>query len=342
MIKIAFNSASLPGDQHLRAEQWIEALSSGYVRLGADPSPGLDFKGRLKIIRLANASIGTLEGTIRNISRTAADVAIENTDNVVLLINQDQHAIRIEQKGRLVDCAAGGAVLIEQCEPSAIHIAASNLCNIAAIQVPRDQVHRYIADLSGRFLRPFAAPTSALLLTRAYVDFLLDAPPPDRKSPFIRFASEHLSDLTAAILDSDEAAESAAIVAVPEAIETRQGRGVRAARLLAIKRDMTQNLGDSSLSLPMIAARHGISPRYVHKLFEDEGTAFTAFLIEQRLARAYEMLADPRYLMQKISAISHDCGFHDLSWFHRTFRRRYGATPSDIREAALRARKDTH
>jgi len=55
------------------------------------------------------------------------------------------------------------------------------------------------------------------------------------------------------------------------------------------------------------------------------------------LARAYRMLSDPRYLTHKISAISHDCGFHDLSWFHRTFRRRYGATPSDIREAALKA-----
>jgi AraC-like DNA-binding protein len=194
--------------------------------------------------------------------------------------------------------------------------------------------------LSDRFLRPFAAPSSALALTRAYVDFLLESPAIDRRSPFIRFASEHLSDLAAAILVSDEATELT-VGASRDANGIAQGSGVRAARLLAIKRDIMQNLGDSSLSLAAVAARHGISLRYVHKLFEDEGTAFTAFVIEQRLARAYGMLADPRHLTQKISAISHDCGFHDLSWFHRTFRRRYGATPSDIREAALRALKDT-
>jgi AraC-like DNA-binding protein len=206
--------------------------------------------------------------------------------------------------------------------------------------VPRDLVHRHIAGLSDRFLKPFAAPSSALRLTRAYVDFLLDSPATDRKSPFIRFASEHLSDLTAAILAADEAAELT-IGATRDASEIAQGRGMRAARLLAIKRELMQNLRDSSLSLAAVAARHGISPRYVHKLFEDEGTTFTAFLIEQRLACAHSMLADPRYLTHKISAISHDCGFHDLSWFHRTFRRRYGATPSDIREAACKALKDT-
>ncbi|RVC16943.1 AraC family transcriptional regulator, partial [Mesorhizobium sp. M7A.F.Ca.AU.002.02.1.1] len=29
-------------------------------------------------------------------------------------------------------------------------------------------------------------------------------------------------------------------------------------------------------------------------------------------------------------------GFNDLSYFNRAFRRRYGATPSDVRAAALK------
>jgi AraC-like DNA-binding protein len=35
--------------------------------------------------------------------------------------------------------------------------------------------------------------------------------------------------------------------------------------------------------------------------------------------------------MHSITAIAFDAGFGDLSYFNRTFRRRYGATPSDIR-----------
>ena len=40
--------------------------------------------------------------------------------------------------------------------------------------------------------------------------------------------------------------------------------------------------------------------------------------------------------MLTISTIAYDCGFTDLSWFNQTFKRRFGQTPSDIRNDALR------
>jgi len=43
------------------------------------------------------------------------------------------------------------------------------------------------------------------------------------------------------------------------------------------------------------------------------------------------MLADRRYAGLTIAAIAAAAGFGDLSYFHRVFRRRFGATPSDVR-----------
>jgi AraC-like DNA-binding protein len=68
-------------------------------------------------------------------------------------------------------------------------------------------------------------------------------------------------------------------------------------------------------------------------------TRSSAFVLEHRLARAYRMLSDPAHLGSKVVTIAAQCGFRDLSWFNRVFRRRYGATPSDIRETALRRRR---
>jgi AraC-like DNA-binding protein len=59
-------------------------------------------------------------------------------------------------------------------------------------------------------------------------------------------------------------------------------------------------------------------------------------VLGQRLAQAYRMLSDPRYVDRKISGIAFEAGFGDLSYFNNAFRRRFGMTPSDVREAARR------
>jgi AraC-like DNA-binding protein len=69
-------------------------------------------------------------------------------------------------------------------------------------------------------------------------------------------------------------------------------------------------------------------------LFEEEDTTFTEFVLERRLDRAHRMLADPRSADRNISTIAFDAGFGDLSYFNRTFRRRFGRTPSDVRAAS--------
>jgi AraC-like DNA-binding protein len=74
-----------------------------------------------------------------------------------------------------------------------------------------------------------------------------------------------------------------------------------------------------------------LTPRHVHRLFEAEGTTFSQFVLGERLARACRMLTDPRFARQTITEIALAAGFGDLSYFNRTFRRRYGVTPSEVR-----------
>jgi hypothetical protein len=66
--------------------------------------------------------------------------------------------------------------------------------------------------------------------------------------------SAHILDLLALTIgvDRDVAAQAGA-------------RGVRAARLQAIKADVWSRLRDGELSLAAVAARHGVTPRYPGK-----------------------------------------------------------------------------
>jgi AraC-like DNA-binding protein len=109
---------------------------------------------------------------------------------------------------------------------------------------------------------------------------------------------------------------------------------LRAARLVAIKSDILNNLRQTTLSIHGMASRHGISIRYLRALFAAEGTTFAKFVQQQRLAAAHAMLNDMRFAERTIGAIAFEVGFGDLADFNRAFRRRYGVKPSDVREKA--------
>ena len=116
-----------------------------------------------------------------------------------------------------------------------------------------------------------------------------------------------------------------------DAIATAEGRGVRAARLRAIKADIARNLGDCGLTVTLVAARHGVTPRYIHKLLESEGVTFSEFVLRNRLAVAHRLLVDRRLGYRSIASVAFGAGFADLSYFNRTFRRQYNATPTYVR-----------
>lgn len=119
--------------------------------------------------------------------------------------------------------------------------------------------------------RRIAPETEALRYLLGYVRFLEEnvSVNPD----LAKIAAIHLRDLFALALG---ATRDAAFVA--------EGRGLRAARLQAIKRDIGNHLDEEGLTVGTVAARHRLTPRYVQQLFESEGTTFSEFVLNQRPA----------------------------------------------------------
>jgi AraC-like DNA-binding protein len=189
------------------------------------------------------------------------------------------------------------------------------------IMVPRKAIAAFVPDIDDRLFKLVPAQNEALRLLLAYTATLeagrlADAP------GLAEIAVNHMHDLFAL-----------AVGATGDAAHVAARRGLRAARLQAIKSYIKRRIGPSAISAEEVAARHGISPRYVRKLFESEGTSFTNFVLEQRLLRAWRMLRAPLHGHLTVSAIAYDAGFGDLSYFNRVFRRRFGDTPSAIRSS---------
>jgi len=106
----------------------------------------------------------------------------------------------------------------------------------------------------------------------------------------------------------------------------------RRIRCDTVLRAIESRSSDPNLNAIAVAKMLGITPRYVHLLLEDTGKSFTHHVLARRLERAAALLRDPRWRHRRIAEIAAEAGFADLSYFNRAFRRRYGATPSAVRE----------
>jgi AraC-like DNA-binding protein len=190
------------------------------------------------------------------------------------------------------------------------------------IHVPRVVLAPLIADLDDALTRRIAPNCEALRYLQSYVRFMQHDEAALTEPGVARTAAQHLQDLLALVLG---ASRDAAVVA--------EGRGLLAARLREMMDYVARHSADRDLTVGSLAARYGLSPRYVQRLFETDGTTFTGYLLNQRLARARSMLADPVCSRLSVSAIALEAGFGDISYFNRRFRRRFGESPTQARTA---------
>jgi AraC-like DNA-binding protein len=193
-----------------------------------------------------------------------------------------------------------------------------------SVKLQRSLLCPLLPDAEAALMRRIPPDNPAMRLLKSYLGSyraLHDAGP---TAQFAHRAAVHMADLVALAIGTDR-----------DATELASGRGLRAARLDAIKRWTLARLVSSELSVRAAAAAAGVSVRVVQLLFEADGVTFTAFVLRERLALAHRRLSMPHLAKRTIAEIAYGCGFGDLSYFTNSFRRVYGETPSDVRRRVL-------
>jgi AraC-like DNA-binding protein len=193
-------------------------------------------------------------------------------------------------------------------------------CAFGDTDAPLQALQPFTRSLEDRAGQHVPRTTEALRLLVSYID-LLQKERNMSNPKVIGLTVAHVYDLMALALGATR--DGAALA---------MDRGVKAARLKSIKSYIVEHLAAHDLSVRSVADHYALTPRYVHVLFEREGITFSTFLLEQRLLLAHRMLQSPRYASSTISAIAFAAGFGDLSHFNHCFRRKFGASPTEIRE----------
>jgi AraC-like DNA-binding protein len=310
--RLYFNTDVLP--ERDRFPAFCEGMFRHVVGADIVQTGSVPFSGALDVRRAGAVGIIHISVTPATITRQANNLNDGNDAIVVQSwrrgsagLAQNEHDSRI---------ASGDVTIIDNAKPARLRV--ESAAQFLALIIPRDSI---VASARGPARIAGTKSINGLdfqLLFRYLEEITI----------------EHLTDRRVAQLVGDHIIDLVAFALGRPAIGSAGEDGVREARRLAILGEIERCSSDPALSAATVAALLGITPRYVHLLLEETGKSFTHHVLEQRLDKTAALLRDPRSCHRKITDIATEAGFNDLSYFNRAFRRYYGATPSDIRDAA--------
>ena len=267
-----------------------------------DPASDVPFRATMNSIHIGTTMLGRCDGSFVTVRREKRQVIETGDDRFCLARNTGDLPSQVIHRGREFTMRPGAMVLLKLDEPFFAADGASHK-RFTNVHLPVDTLRAMVPDaddLVGCELEP----GGALSLAMDYSDLLLrHSAAADEAGMAI---AAHLLDLAAIGLGARSDIAAAA-----------RRRGLLETRF-----------HEPDFSAQKLAAAAGLSERYVNELLFEAGASFTTRLNELRLRKAADLLA---HREGRISDIAFACGFNDLSYFNRCFRRRFGLTPTAAR-----------
>lgn len=309
---LRFTTNAYPKEQ--RRDSWRFALRRLSIELGEMPEEGLygelvAFKSELGIEFI-------------RITATAQALTVDfrqDSDYFWLTMMLDGH-VEVSGGGKPALSAEDGDILYGRGEIAALHAFAGDNRSLI-VKIPRSVLNLRMRTPLPEAIGKLAADQGASRvlggMLRSVADTLVDATA-DQMRPVELGLPEFL--LTG-LLDN----------APPRALGG--AAGMRAALLERIFQTIEMRLSDPELNHQQVASEHGISPRYLQKLFESVDESFGHFVKLRRLERCRLDLRSPLHAQKSISDILFQWGFNDSASFSRAFREQYGVSPREYRKA---------
>lgn len=314
---VHISTQDLPENDRLTT--WREIYGRGIANVDIEPIGDEPFHADVTFDLLPNVGIAAGSRSPAHYRATPELVRRGGRDIMAISILRSG-AASATQFGRELISGIGSASVLAPSDPSTSTMLTHG--SFITLALARPKIAALAPNFAQAYGRPIPSSNAALRLLTKYLD-VVRAGDELSEPDIAQSISDHIIDLAALALGAHG-----------DYADFARQRGGTAARLTAIKSDILAALDDSELSTEAIAARHGISPRYVRKLFEQDGSSFSSFVLAERLAKTHRMLVDRRFGHLNIAQIAHESGFGDVSYFNRAFRRQFGSRPSDVREAA--------
>lgn len=301
---------------HDNYQFFTESICDQFFRVDPPESPPPNFDLRFQFAQLQNGALGFIEnhGDDFEIVRTAARIALESGPlEWVLGVCVKGRGITTSAAGCEVT-EAGGLRLNDTQTPHAVKIPAGARLGLLRIS---DLVARASCDTRAWSVRSLPqTPIGRILATHlmSIFDELDDLEPRD---------AEQVVASVVPLLDAVLARTSSSV--------ERAQPSLRSLRRRSVIRFIEAHVADPRLRAAWIAKSLGISPRYLHALFDEQERSIGEMILVARLIKCREAILDRRNASHSITDIAYRFGFSSSSHFSRAFRRHFGISPSELR-----------
>ena len=315
-MNLVFTTQDLPASKRHRA--WQEALCALYVRVDSQCDAVDDYQGLVKESSFGAVTITDCLIAPQCINRRRSHLARVDKDCFYVALTQKGHQV-VEQRGERIAYGPGSATIFSASEPYTLRNPDPH--RAFYLEIPRDAL-----ALRWQPSRPLVAASvnTTFGVGRIVADLcasmVLEAQ--TRAEGTRAQLGERLIDVLALALEH------------PNGELPELDGALRSERLRRIKQYIESNIGDPLLSPDRVAAAAQMSVRALHYLFRGTGQTAAAYIWERRLQRCREALEMPAERHRTVTEIAFAAGFSSMSHFSSAFRRRFGVTPSDARDAA--------
>jgi len=323
-VDVAFDTGQVDPPERLPA--WRELVNRVFLPLDIAPldvaplaAPGRPgaFGGSMTGSDRGELRVWRVRATPLSAVRAVRHIRSSGCDDYLLGLHVSGTAVAA-QDDRQVTLGPGDFALFDSARPYRIAFRGPGVFEHVIFQVPRASLEARGRAVGTQTALRVPAASRAGRLASPYLRTLAQDEPPAQ-----------------AFIDTglDLAASALRATAGPDPDPDPIGRPAPAGEL---KRYALAHLGDPALS-PQAVARAGyLSVRQLHRLFALEGVSFGAWLLEQRLRRCRDDLADTKLSRQSVAEVAARWGFRSPAHFTRAFHARYGTTPGELRRAARR------
>ncbi|WP_432762320.1 helix-turn-helix domain-containing protein [Streptomyces sp. NBC_01220] len=299
-----------------RVAYWNDAVNRTLVPVAVTPHGDGLFDARIVTNRLGYLQVSTMEADAERVSRTPALIA-RSSEALVAVGVQISGTATFIQDGRRAEVGEGDLVVCDRSRPYSFDYPQRFATHV--FQLPRRMLgvpDSDIRQVTGHAIGTRSGFGAVLLPFLASLAASPDAYPPAVAD---RLAG-NVVDLFATLITER---------AHPSGTDAEDT--ARSHLLLRVRDHINRNLSDPDLSPESIARAHRISIRYLHRLFEGEGTTVGRLIQKRRLEECGRELARRGRTAPTVSAVSQRWGFVNPAHFSRAFRAAYGVSPREWR-----------